>query len=187
MSELVEMSMNHGVVAAVSRNSKHGFSKQPQTAIELLVGLGVQGDAHCGATIQHVYLKRRNPDAPNRMQVHLLQSELLDELACKNVRIAPGELGENILTSGVDLLALPQGTRLRLGAHAIVEVTCLRQPCVQMDRFRPGLQREMCAAPGSAVRYRAGVMGIVIAGGAVQPGDRLECTLPAGSHRVLTT
>ncbi len=181
------MSSHSAHVVAVSSSPKHAFSKQPQPAIELLAGLGVQGDAHCGATIQHIYLKRRNPHAVNRMQVHLLQAELLDELATKGFAIGPGDLGENILTRGIDLLALPAGTQLQVGARAIVELTCLRQPCVQMDRFRPGLQRHTYAPAGSAVRYRAGVMGVVVQGGTVCANDPLGCTLPFGPHRVLTS
>lgn len=181
------MTAARATIEAVSLSPKHGFSKQPQASIRLLSGLGVQGDAHCGATIQHVYLKRRNPDAPNRMQVHLLQAELLDELAAKDFPIRPGELGENILTRGIDLLALPQGTRLQLGTQAIIEFTCLRQPCIQLDRFRSGLQHQMYAPPGSAIRYRIGVMGIVLEGGIVSPGDEISYTLPTGPHRALTT
>ena len=121
------------------------------------------------------------------MQVHLLQAELLDDLVATGFQVGPGELGENVLTRGIDLLALPQGTRLQLGAEALVELTCLRQPCVQIDRFKSGLQREMKTAPGSPVRYRAGVMAIVIAGGSVAPGDAISCTLPATPHHPLTT
>ena len=180
------MSRQRASVEAVSRSLQHGFSKHPQSSIDLLAGLGVRDDAHCGATIQHIYLKRRNPAAPNRMQVHLLQAEFLEELAAKNFLLGPGDLGENILTRGIDLLTLPQGTRLHLGAQAVVELTCLRQPCVKIERFRSGLQRETYAPSSSAVRYRIGVMGIVIEGGSVCPGDRLDCTLPPTPHRVLT-
>lgn len=173
-------------VESVSFSSEHGFSKQPRMAIHLLAGQGVQGDAHCGATVQHLYLKRRNPAAPNRMQVHLLQSELLPELSAKGFPVAPGDLGENVLTRGVDLLSLPVGTRLQLGAYAVVELTCLREPCVKLDRFHQGLQQQMHATPGSAVRYRAGVMAVVLESGIVRPGDPIRCTLPPAPHRVLT-
>lgn len=171
-------------VVAVSLSPRHGFSKQPQPSIALLAGLGVDGDAHCGATVQHLYLKRKNAAAPNRMQVHLLQAELLDELAGQGFSIEPGALGENILTRGVDLPALSEGARLHLGSEAVVELTCLRQPCKQIDGFQAGLQQWMHAAPGSPVRYRVGVMGVVVQGGTVRPDD--PCTVvPPPVHRAL--
>ncbi|MBE7181650.1 MAG: MOSC domain-containing protein [Terriglobus roseus] len=180
------MRSHDAYIEAVSLSPRHGFSKQPQPSIHLLAGLGVQGDAHCGATMQHVYLKRRDPAAPNHMQVHLLQAELLEELAAKGFHIGHGQLGENILTRGVDLLALSQGTELRLGDHAVLRLTCLREPCAQIERFRPGLQREMYGAPGDAARYRIGVMAVVLTGGPVAAGDAITVTPRVGPHVALT-
>lgn len=180
-------------VVAVSLSPLHRFSKQPQTGIRLLAGQGVQGDAHCGSTVQHLYLKRKNPAAPNRMQVHLLQAELLDDLAAEAFAIGPGDLGENILTRGIDLLSLPQGTRLSFdnaqheGDSAVVALTCLRQPCIQIERFRPGLQRQMSCLPGAPTKYRAGVMAVVLTGGLVSGADHIFAQLPAGPHLALTT
>ncbi len=152
-----------------------------QARIRLIAGEGVQGDAHCGALVQHLYLKRRNPGQPNLCQVHLFAAEMLAELAAKGFEIAPGEIGENVLTEGLDLLVLPRGTQLRLGTDAVVEITGLRSPCSKMDTFRPDLQQHLWGerdATGKRTR-RAGVMGVVRSGGEVEPGDDIGVDWPA--------
>ncbi|MFN2523076.1 MAG: MOSC domain-containing protein [Mycobacteriales bacterium] len=158
------------VVVAVSRSDGHAFSKTSIPEVLLVEGLGVDGDAHAGATVQHRSRVRRDPTQPNLRQVHLLQAELFDELTAYVLQ--PGDIGENVLTRGVDLLALPTGSRLRLGEQAVVEVTGLRNPCVQLDRFAPGLMAAVLdrAADGGLVR-KAGVMAVVRTGGVVRPGD----------------
>jgi MOSC domain-containing protein YiiM len=173
-------------VTAVSRGSTHAFSKSAQERIRLLAGLGVEGDAHLGVTVRHRSRARRDPTAPNLRQVHLLAAELHDELGAAGFAVAPGQMGENVTTRGVDLLALPVGTRLRLGRDAVVEVTGLRNPCVQLDRFRPGLMAAVLDRDehGGLVR-RAGVMAIVVTGGDVRPADAIRIELPAGPHRPL--
>ncbi len=170
-------------VASVSADAPHAFSKPVRTRIELLAGLGVAGDAHCGATVQHRSRVARNPNQPNLRQVHLIHRELLDELASAGFDVHPGDLGENILTEGIALLDLPAGTRLHVGATALVEVTGLRNPCAQIDRFRKGLLPAVLGrdADGGVVR-KTGVMGIVLAGGLVQRGDAIRIELPALPH-----
>ncbi len=149
----------------------------------LLAGLGVEGDAHAGAKVKHRYLVKKNPDAPNLAQVHLLHAELFVELAGEAIALAAGEMGENVTTAGLDLLALPRGARLRLGGEAVVELTGLRQPCSQMNKLRPGLMQACLGrdSRGEVVR-KAGVMAIVVAGGTVSPGDAITVELPAGPH-----
>jgi MOSC domain-containing protein YiiM len=175
-----------GKVVSVSRGARHSFSKEACGTIQIVAGLGVEGDAHAGVTVKHRYLVRKNPNAPNLCQVHLLQAELFEELRGQGFEIAPGEMGENVTTSGLDLLALPLGARLHLGAHAVVEVTGLRTPCVQMDQFKPGLMKACMdrAADGSLVR-KAGIMGIALAGGVVWAGDVIAVELPAGEWKRL--
>ncbi|HEY8584562.1 MAG TPA: MOSC domain-containing protein [Capillimicrobium sp.] len=170
-----------GVVVAVSRRPTHRVSKDPVEAITLLEGLGVEGDAHAGETVQHRSRKRWRPHLPNLRQVHVLQAELHDELNAAGFEIAAGTMGENVLTRGVDLLALPTGARLRLGDAAVVEVTGLRNPCVQLDRLQPGLMEAVLdrGADGELVR-RSGVMAVVVAGGVVRAGDAVAAELPAG-------
>jgi MOSC domain-containing protein YiiM len=176
-----------GTVIAVCSSPRHDFSKQPQTSIRLLAGQGVEGDAHCGETVQHLYLKRRNPLAPNRMQVHLLQSELFEELSLTGFLVHPGQLGENITTQGIDLLTLPQGTRLRLGDEAVVELTGLRTPCKKIDDFQPGLLKQVIErATAERLLAKAGVMAVVVVSGWVRPDEQIEISLPPAPHVALT-
>jgi MOSC domain-containing protein YiiM len=175
-----------GGVVAVSLHAGHHFSKTLNPAIHLLAGLGVAGDAHMGETVKHRSRVRKNPTEPNLRQVHLIHAELFDELRGKGFAVGPGELGENVTTSGVDLLALPAGTRLHLGADAVVEITGLRNPCIQIDQFQKGLMAATLArdAAGHLIR-KAGVMSIVVSEGEVRPGDAISIELPAEPHRAL--
>jgi MOSC domain-containing protein YiiM len=174
-------------VTAVSSRSGHGLGKGPRDSIRLVAGLGVQDDAHQGPTVQHLSRVRRDPTQPNLRQVHLIHAELHDELAGRGFAVAPGEMGENVTTRGIDLLSLPTGTRLRLGERAVVELTGLRNPCVQLDGHSPGLMAAVLdrADDGSLIR-KAGVMSVVVADGDVRPGDPVTLTLPDGPHRPLT-
>lgn len=175
-----------GSVVAVSRSGEYTFSKPNAASITLLAGLGVEGDAHLGPTVRHRSRMARTPDAPNLRQVHLIHAELLDELDAAGFAVKAGEMGENVTTVGVDLLGLPTGTRLRLGATAVVEVTGLRNPCVQLDHFQPGLMKAVLGRDedGNLIR-KAGVMSVVLANGDVYPGDLIEIELPAEPHRPL--
>lgn len=174
-----------GVVEAVSQRGTHSFSKTPRMWITLLAGLGVEGDAHLGVTVKHRSRVARDPTQPNLRQVHLLHRELLQELGASGHVVGPGQVGENILTRGVDLLGLPTGAVLRIG-QAEIRVTGLRNPCAQLDRFKPGLMAATLGrdADGNLVR-KAGVMGVVLAGGRVGPGDAIEVRLPAEPHHRL--
>lgn len=175
-----------GVVAAVSRSDNHSFSKPLLPAIRLLAGLGVEGDAHCGATVKHRSRVAIDPTKPNLRQVHLIHAELHDELQAAGFRVGAGDMGENVTTRGVDLLGLPTGTRLRLGATAVVEVTGLRNPCAQLDRFQPGLMAAVVDRDerGELIR-KAGVMAVVLVGGEVFAGDAIGVELPPLPHRAL--
>jgi MOSC domain-containing protein YiiM len=175
-----------GVVTAVSLGAGHEFSKPNRERIRLLAGLGVEGDAHLGQTVQHLSRVARDPTQPNLRQVHLIHAELHDELRAGGFTVLPGEMGENVTTRGVDLLALPTGTRLHLGGTAVVEVTGLRNPCAQIDRFQPGLLAAVLGRDehGGLVR-KAGVMAVVLASGDVFPGDGVRVELPAEPHRAL--
>jgi MOSC domain len=166
-------------VAGLSRSAGHRFGKDAADRLTLLAGLGVGGDCHAGSTVQHLSRVRRDPRQLNLRQVHLMAAELYDELTDKRFDLTPGQLGENVTTTGVDLLALARGTRLSIGAEVVLEVTGLRNPCVQIDRFRPGLLAEMLYrdAEGQVVR-RAGVMAVVVAGGEVVVGDTITVEPP---------
>lgn len=181
-----EVGYGVGVVLAVSCSATHTFSKQKQDSIQLLTGLGVEGDAHAGKTVKHRSRVARDPTQPNLRQVHLIHAELHEELRSANFTVSAGQMGENITTHGIDLLTLPTGTRLHLGDTAVVEVTGLRNPCVQLDRFQTGLMAAVLGHDehGALIR-KAGVMGIVLADGAVQPGDPIRVELPPMPYRPL--
>ena len=171
---------------AVSGGAGHHFSKPAQLSIRLLAGLGVAGDAHLGRTVQHRSRVAKDPTQPNLRQVHLMHEELFAELRDGGFTVRPGELGENVTTAGLDLLALPAGTRLRLGATAVIELTGLRNPCVQIERFQPGLLQAVLGrdAEGRLVR-KAGVMSIVLQDGDVAAGDAVAVELPEPPFRAL--
>ena len=175
-----------GSVIAVSSRIGHHFSKTPGLSIRLLKGLGVAGDAHMGETVKHRSRVRKDPTQPNLRQVHLMHAELFDELRLKGFIVQPADLGENVTTSGIDLLALPTGTRLHLGTSAVVEIAGLRNPCIQIDHFQRGLMAATLDrdALGNLVR-KAGVMSIVIGEGDVRPGDAIRVEMPAAPHRPL--
>jgi MOSC domain-containing protein YiiM len=173
-------------VVAVSSSATHTLVKINRPAIQLVEGLGVEGDAHAGSTVKHRSRVARDPQQPNRRQVHLIHAELHAELARAGFVVAAGQMGENITTQGVDLLGLPTGTRLRLGAEAIVELTGLRTPCAQLDQIQSGLMAAVLDRDerGNLIR-KAGVMAVVIAGGLVQPGDAIAVELPPEPHQPL--
>lgn len=175
-----------GTVTAVSRSAAHTFGKERRERIRLLAGLGVEGDAHMGETVKHRSRVARDPTQPNLRQVHLIHAELHDELRAAGFAVSAGEMGENVTTRGVDLLGLPTGAQLHLGGTAVVEVTGLRNPCAQLDGFRPGLRAAVLGRDehGGLVR-KAGVMGIVLVGGEVRPGDPVRVELPPEPHRPL--
>ncbi len=180
------MAFDVGVVLAVSRNATHTFSKQNQQSIQLLAGLGVEGDAHLGKTVKHRSRVAIDPTQPNLRQVHLIHAELYDELRMAGFHVSAGQMGENITTHCINLLALPTSTRLHIGDQAVVEVTGLRNPCVQLDHFQPGLMAAVLEhdEQGNLIR-KAGIMSIVLASGIVRPNDPIYIVLPPKPHRPL--
>lgn len=178
--------MSSGTVVAVARDAGHEFSKRVVDEVRILAGLGIEGDAHKGVTVQHRSRVARDPTQPNLRQVHIIHAELFEELAAKGFTVGPADLGENVTTRGVDLLGLPQGARLRLGAAAVLEVTGLRNPCAQIEGFQPGLLAAVLGRrPDGAVIRKAGVMAVVRVGGVVRPGDAVAVELPSPPHRPL--
>lgn len=175
-----------GTVKAVSCDESHQFSKVSQGQIRLLAGLGVEGDAHQGVTVQHCSRVAVDPTQPNLRQVHLISFELLEELHAKGFEVAPGEMGENITTQGLELLELPRDTLLHIGLEAVVRVTGLRNPCAQIENFQKGLLTAVLEheEQGHPIR-KAGIMSIVLKGGSVKPGDAIGVELPPEPHLVL--
>jgi MOSC domain-containing protein YiiM len=175
-----------GRVIAVSISATHTMSKPNVERIRLIEGLGVEGDAHMGVTVKHRSRVARDPTQANLRQVHLMHAELFDELRAKGFDVSPGLMGENVTTRGLDLLALPTGARLHIGGGAIVEITGLRNPCYQLDGLQKGLMQATLDrdAEGNLIR-KAGVMGVVIAGGEVSVGDAIRIEPPAGPREAL--
>lgn len=174
------------VVTAVSLSGSHSFSKPNALSIRLIEGLGVEGDAHAGKTVKHRSRLNQVPLPPNLRQVHLLHSELHDDLRLQGFDVSSGQMGENITTRGIALLQLPTGTVLKIGANAMLEITGLRNPCVQLDRFQNGLMRAVLGRDerGNLIR-KAGIMSVVLRGGDVHVGDEIAIELPPRPHRPL--
>ena len=172
-------------VVAVSSKPAHGVNKTNRRVIRLLAGEGVEGDAHCGATVKHRSRWRRDPLQPNLRQVHLLHAELFEELAAKGFEVGPGLMGENVTTRGVDLLTLSTGAILRLGATAVLQVTGLRNPCYQLDELKPGLMAACLDKRGGELVRKAGVMAVVLTGGEVSAGDRILVDASSAPHEPL--
>jgi MOSC domain-containing protein YiiM len=186
IGRIARVSSEQPTVIAVHLDAKHRFSKAPAEQITVIAGHGIEGDAHAGATVKHRSRRRWNPSLPNLRQVHLMHAELFDELAEQGFEVTPGDLGENVTTRGIDLLSLPVGTHRRLGPEAVVEVTGLRNPCVQIDRFQPGLLKQVLAQDenGGVIR-KAGIMSVVVHGGPITPADPIAIELPAEPHHAL--
>ncbi|GHD02800.1 MOSC domain-containing protein [Streptomyces violarus] len=173
-------------VTAVSSNGEYSFTKPNRDSITLLAGLGVEGDIHAGVTVKHRSRIAQDPTQPNLRQVHLIHEELFAEVADAGFEVAPGALGENITTRGIDLLGLPVGTLLHIGEAAVVEVTGLRNPCIQIDAFQDGLLKQVVGRDEAGrIVHKAGIMSVVREGGVVRPGDPVEVRLPAEPHRPL--
>jgi MOSC domain-containing protein YiiM len=177
-----------GFVVAVAKDGTHRFSKVPASEIRILEGLGVEGDAHQGVTVKHRSRVAADPAQPNLRQVHLIHCELFGELAGKGFKVRPADLGENITTAGIDLLALPKGAALRIGAEVELLVTGLRNPCAQIDNFQKGLLGAVLdkTASGQLIR-KSGIMAIAKAGGIVRKGDEITVKLPPLPHESLKT
>lgn len=171
--------MDKAVVIAVSSSPTHTLSKPNRNSIHLLEGLGVEGDAHCGRTVKHRSRVAQDPTQPNLRQVHLVHTELFDELVEKGFRITNGQIGENITTHGIDLLSLPRNTILTIGLLAQVKITGLRNPCHQLDGIQEGLMKAVLDKDGNGELIRkAGIMGVVLVSGLVKPSDAITVTLP---------
>ncbi|WP_427451462.1 MOSC domain-containing protein [Litorimonas sp. WD9-15] len=177
--------MSSPKVIAVAADDKHNIVKPVREHIKLIAGWGVEGDAHAGKTVQHRYDKRRNPDAPNLRQVHLMHAELFDEVAEHGMNVEPGQMGENITTRGLNILHLPRGTHLKIG-DAVIEVTGLRNPCKYLNRIAPGLMKATLSKDESGQPFpKSGVMGVILTGGEVKACDAIEVILPDTPHERL--
>lgn len=180
-------------VVATSQSKDHTFTKQTVPGIKLIQGLGVEGDCHSGKTVQHRSRLHIKPAPANLRQVHLIDLEILTQYD-----LQPGDIGENITTSGIDLLRLGKGTKLHFvgsetaeevaldQAHPVVTVTGLRNPCPQIEKYRKGLQERFIVrdAERKIVARKAGIMSTVEVGGVVLAGMKIVVESPA-KHEAL--
>ncbi len=175
-----------GSVVALHVSERHSFSKPDVREVELIAGVGVAGDAHAGPLVQHRSRIAADPAQPNLRQVHLIAAELFEVLAAAGHQVSPGDLGENVTTKGVAVHDLAVGSVIRLGDTALIAVTGLRNPCTQIEAFRPGLLKQVSYRDGEgALILRAGIMGVVVLGGVVRVGDGIDVQLPPGPQRAL--
>lgn len=168
-----------GYVIAVAKDKEHKFSKELVSEIQIIAGLGVEGDAHKGKNVKHRSRVSADPTQPNLRQVHLIHSELFDEVAGKGFAVEPADLGENITTEGIDLLSLPRNAILKIGEDVRLQVTGLRNPCAQIDEFQKGLLSAVLdKGPDGGLIRKSGIMSVVLQGGRVRPGDRIQVDYP---------
>ena len=178
--------MDTATVIAVASDSGHNFSKPTKPVINIIAGFGVEGDAHAGKTVQHLWDKKRTPDAPNLRQVHLVHEEIFSELAEQGFTVKAGDIGENIVTRGIDLLNLPLGTQLEFESGALIELTGLRNPCRKLNKIQDGLIHKFVYKSDEGTRaVKSGVMSIVLTGGEIRPDDAITVKRPEGPHRPL--
>ena len=175
--------MNKGIVKSVSKSKTHSFSKFKSNTITLIKGMGVKGDAHMGLTVKHRSRVAKDPNQPNLRQVHLIHSELFEELEKKGFYIQNGEMGENITTTGIDLLNLPKDTLLSIGSTSKIKITGLRNPCTQLNSIQEGLMDAVLDKDkqGNLIR-KAGIMGVVIEEGEIRPGDKINIQFPPAPY-----
>ena len=152
-------SPGQGVVVAVCTSPGKGERKQDVGQGELVAGFGLAGDGHGGDW---------------HRQVSLLAMESIAKMQAAGLDVGPGDFAENLTTRGLDLCHLPLGTRLRVGAGALLEITQIGKIC-----------HERCAIyyqAGDCVMPKEGIFAVVIAGGPVARGDAIEVVgLPACS------
>jgi MOSC domain-containing protein YiiM len=143
----------------------------------------VTGDVHAGAAVRHRSRVERDQSQPNLRQVHLFDSEILEQLQAEGYDLGPGVLGENITTGGLDALALPTGTLLRIGDDALLGLTGIRNPCVQIEQRFGGLLKRMVHRDESGTLTRlTGAMAVVLQGGTILQGDAITVQLPPSPH-----
>jgi len=178
--------MKSGKVHSLSSSAQHSFSKHTTHQVEVIKGIGIKGDAHAGVKVKHRSRVAKDPNQPNLRQIHLIHLELLKELVAKGYTVNPGDLGENITTEGISILNLPKDTILKIGENVAIQITGLRNPCHQIDKFQKGLLKEVVGKndAGDIIRM-AGIMAIVLEGGMIKVNDEILVELPALPHQKL--
>ncbi|MDP7080117.1 MAG: MOSC domain-containing protein [Candidatus Undinarchaeales archaeon] len=138
-----------GTVVSVNTSSEKGVPKVPQDKISLLEEHGVEGDAHASSTWHR--------------QVSLLSMASIERMREQGVKVAPGDLAENITIEGIDVHNLPIGTRLRVGRDVLLEISQIGKEC----HTGCAIQKRT----GKCIMPTEGVFARVIAGGTARAGD----------------
>jgi MOSC domain-containing protein YiiM len=119
----------------------------------------------------------RPPNRPNLRQALLVDAAVFTEVAQQNIHIGPGMMGENITIEGIDVMQLPERTRLVIGS-AVVEIVERRNPCLQLNGIDSRLLKAVVKKqPGKAV-FKAGMMTRILQSGWVRAGDLVEVLAP---------
>ncbi len=166
-----------GKVIAVCRNREPGLPKPVVKHIYLLEDLGVEGDYHAGKYVRHRYLAKKDPNRRNMRQVLIVNIDAYHELEQKGITLGPGSMGENITVEGIAIMDLEEGTRLRVG-EAIVEITEVRKPCLQLNGMHPKLLKAVVTVEDDKKIYKAGIMARVLQAGWVKAEDRIAVIVP---------
>ncbi len=166
-------------ITALATSAEHSFSKKAVDRLTLIAGLGVAGDAHSGATVRHRSRVAKDAMQPNLRQVHAIDEGFVAGLVREGFALPVGAIGENIRIGGLSLVDLPTGAQLRIGDTALLTITGLRNPCIQLNRYADKLMQACLSEhPDGSLKRLAGVMAVVTMGGHIAVGDHCTIALP---------
>lgn len=146
-----------GTVVAVCTSETKGVRKKPVPAVNVAAGRGIEGDAHAAAW---------------HRQVSLLGIESIERMRRLGASVNPGDFAENVTTSGIALVSLAIGTRIKLG-EVLLEVTQIGKEC--------HARCEIYRQAGDCVMPREGIFTRVVRGGSIRPGDVVETVGQGGA------
>jgi len=144
------MSEKPATVVSVNLSAKKTVRKTPGERGTLVLDRGFETDAHAGDW---------------HRQVSLLALESIQSMVDKGLDVGPGDFAENITTSGIDLLALPVGSVVRIGKDSVLEISQIGKVC-----------HTKCAIyyqAGDCVMPREGLFAVVRQAGDIVVGDEI--------------
>ena len=144
-------------VVAVSVSDKKGMRKWNVASAVVVEGYGIEGDAHASADWHR--------------QVSLLAMESIEKMRKAGLDVNPGDFAENVTTEGIDLVSLPIGTRVSIGADVVGEVSQIGKKC----HARCAIYEQA----GDCVMPKEGIFIKVVKGGTIAPGDPVA-VIPKG-------
>ncbi|HMK43774.1 MAG TPA: MOSC domain-containing protein [Dissulfurispiraceae bacterium] len=144
-----------GKVVSVNISTKKGERKTPVAEVRFVENKGIEGDGHASSETHR--------------QVSLLAIESIRKMQQMGLDVKPGDFAENVTTEGLDLPALPVGTRLKIGQNVLAEVTQIGKEC--HDRCAIYYQAGDCVMPKEGIFIR------IFTSGVVKPGDEILVSL----------